>query len=135
LEGADQEEPVFETINIPYLHDPNERGRLRLRHGRVTIEHEGRLKNVRISLSSDAADSDAHQQEENRRFSWTRQMDSYLLHSYAKFNANFEMTVEDFVSNFSMETKVNSMETGERLSSLISLAQKLTGNNTSADSP
>lgn len=38
----------FEQIKIPYRHDPTERSRLRVRHGRITMELNGKLRNISI---------------------------------------------------------------------------------------
>jgi hypothetical protein len=42
----------FETVKLPYRHDPTERSRLRVRHGRVTVELNGRLRSVAIGRFS-----------------------------------------------------------------------------------
>lgn len=41
-----EENLKFETICLPYKSDATERGRLRLRHGRLTMEQNGKLKTV-----------------------------------------------------------------------------------------
>lgn len=40
----------FESIDVPYNPDPLERAHLRLRHGRLTMEHNGRLKTVYTNI-------------------------------------------------------------------------------------
>jgi len=78
----------FEAITLPYRYDPGERRRLRLRHGRVTLEQNGRLKTVNIGL---AQSSGGKPRNEGTRFmstnrdnmpngsSWTREDDKTLL--------------------------------------------------------
>uniref|UniRef100_A0A183CPN2 CPSF_A domain-containing protein n=1 Tax=Globodera pallida TaxID=36090 RepID=A0A183CPN2_GLOPA len=41
----------FEHVRLPYRYDPSERRRLRVRHGRVTAELNGRLCNVAIGYA------------------------------------------------------------------------------------
>uniref|UniRef100_A0A183CN72 MIF4G domain-containing protein n=1 Tax=Globodera pallida TaxID=36090 RepID=A0A183CN72_GLOPA len=49
---ADQaDEQRFEHVRLPYRYDPSERRRLRVRHGRVTAELNGRLCNVAIGYA------------------------------------------------------------------------------------
>uniref|UniRef100_A0A914I8M4 GON-4-like protein n=1 Tax=Globodera rostochiensis TaxID=31243 RepID=A0A914I8M4_GLORO len=45
------DEQRFEHVRLPYRYDPSERRRLRVRHGRVTAELNGRLCNVAIGYA------------------------------------------------------------------------------------
>ena len=55
LEDVPESEPIFETATLHYHNDREDRGGLRLRHGRITLEHNGRRKNVNIGFASDSA--------------------------------------------------------------------------------
>ncbi|KAI1717732.1 hypothetical protein Ddc_09581 [Ditylenchus destructor] len=43
----------FETIQMPYRPDPADRGKLRLRHGRIWMEYGGRLRTVNIGFTNE----------------------------------------------------------------------------------
>ncbi|KAI1713989.1 hypothetical protein DdX_08874 [Ditylenchus destructor] len=47
----------FETIQMPYRPDPADRGKLRLRHGRIWMEYGGRLRTINIGFTTEGVPS------------------------------------------------------------------------------
>lgn len=118
LDDVPESEPIFETATLHYHNDREDRGGLRLRHGRITLEHNGRRKNVNIGFASDSAVGPL---ELTWSRPWSREMDSFLLTGYAK-HGNSHNSVEEFMEEFS-DSNITVIEANRRLSCLLSLAQ------------
>lgn len=144
----------FEFTRIPYRHDPTERSRLRVRHGRVTVELNGRLRNVAIgypregprtpsgdtttktncgpvsespSTLSDTLGTAVHSDfPQSKAIRWSREMDTALLLCHNKAAGKRQKCVTDFLNIPKWKGIVNTEdEVGCRLDTLLEVARRL----------
>lgn len=105
----------YESVEIPYRKESDDRGRLQLRQGRMTVEQGGKLKTVHVSFASDRGQTQT-------AAPWTKEDDRCLLTSFNLYGGDAQKAVEAFVSG---KKTVSGLEASRRLSYLLSLFQKV----------
>ncbi|KAL3114256.1 hypothetical protein niasHT_014100 [Heterodera trifolii] len=151
--NGDKQQFQFEHVRLPYRRDPSERSRLRVRHGRVTAELNGRLCNVAIayapsSLDTSSSDSlsvdpttsegaNVHKQQRQskepqrnqNRCCWTRKMDMELMLAYKNAGGDPKKCVNAFLHQRSTQPKIGESVAAEdaekRLDQLLNVANTL----------
>lgn len=114
----------FETVCLPYRFEPSERGRLRVRRGRVTMEHNGRLKTVNIGFKTNIDDKHlSNQKHTTPATPWNRDNDKELLLCFKKHNGDPQKTIEEFLNN---DKTISPIETSRRLDFLMDILKKVT---------
>lgn len=114
----------YEQICLPYRFESTERGRLRLRRGRVTMEHNGKLKTVNIGFTTDHRDGNASTQQSTAA-PFTRDDDKALLMSFKKHNGNPQKTIKEFLTAVDKKTNVSALEATRRLEFLMNILKRV----------
>lgn len=140
-ELAAEENLKYETIILPYKSDSSERSRLRLRHGRLTMEQNGKLKivffkffyqiyfflfKVNVGFTNNHCDSDGislKNVSSTTSAPWKREDDKFLLTSFQKLGGDVQKTIEQFLE-FSKNNK-SDLEISRRLTFLIKMLNQV----------
>jgi len=113
----DPSEHMFEKVTLKD-EGPEGRGRLRLRHGRLTAERDGKLRSL---LSINLVPSSPCPSVISE---WTRDMDSSLIQNYMKNNGDLQKTVDEFSVKFHV-ANITPSAVNDRLNDLILFARRI----------